>query len=849
MNYIDNPDADIRIIEDVYDKLFTNYRFSANADVNVYAKYRPIEDSDKSNITSLHLTKPTIDTATYIDKDGLKVYLSVGQNLAVNEDVVAFLNSKGFYDSEEEGIEVVPHIINVLNLREDSYLDVLLQSLSSKKPTAFEAFIKSLLVSIISDDLTQPTTEELNLAQTLTGLYIDEFYVSFTARSFVANGKDKKSTKAGTDTLTNYEAREYIGDRASWSVMTAYFMERFGRDQTLNERHLTALHRDYCSKQVQASIASSLFFHDWIRINGRIDVNVFEDVFEAFIGTLYEVSFRESFRGERDVKPLHDVFLRKLYDSFDFTAEENKPAFTELNENLIALQVVISSVLRKTSNRIFARLNDEQKANLALSMSEEQMMSFTSLLGRGRRYDKLTMLTEQEAFYREANNFLCRAVGNNVLEDLKNAKYADESQLKALKIALEGRHFRVRLENVEKNWTDTFWTLTVLDADGKQLAQYSTKDYDYPDIFESLLALIDQKTSKSTPKHDAKEDILIPYVEGEAFVVRDGQRFSFNPKITTKTVKATGLRMQLSLFGETVDYDDEVHLEFGESFRRFCDCLPANTDASNICILLGQDLPKTNDHSVEVLAFVGNRLLLTYGNRILYARTPDANERDLTNMQTFYFSKIVKRELARLLKVSVDFDVLIGLLGEKAGEALINLIFLNMTMKESDCFEYGKEANLICERLERKPIDKAPAKDAKGAKDAKVKKVFQKPKTYFTQTKEGYAFAYKDLHASITYRHKNYAVARRLLEKKAYETLIKAYGAFEMSNLMNDRFMSHPGYPKLTNLFRQRNQMDFRLSFVDHRGRKRIRVRIGLDLIFIFDDLEETFTYLERTLQ
>ena len=69
-----------------------------------------------------------------------------------------------------------------------------------------------------------------------------------------------------------------------------------------------------------------------------------------------------------------EVFLRRLYDSFaDIVAEDRKPAFTELNENLIALlsagaeddtSAVFGTIkrsLRETKNRVFFRLPEQHQ--------------------------------------------------------------------------------------------------------------------------------------------------------------------------------------------------------------------------------------------------------------------------------------------------------------------------------------------------------------------------------------------------------------------------------------------------------------------------------------------------------
>lgn len=863
--YVENGEADMRAIAGVYDKLFTNFRFSQvaldEADVVVYAdastKANPDEpdavvrsQQERTEAIRLFLTRPDGRSfATFVDKDGMNVYMSGGRNLAVEEDVVAYLNRKGFFDADDGGVQIVPHITNLLVIKDDSYLDMLLRDLSSHKPDTFDAFVERILMSLLNDEAT---------VRTLARLYIHEFYVSFTSRSFVGtNIRENVDRKARMDNATNYEVREYVGDRASWSVMTDYFLMRF---PGIGVRHLTALHRDFCSKEVQASIARSLFFADWIRTSDRIDEDTFEDVFEAFIGTLYEISFREQLRGERTPPSsmgsrwcLHDIFLREVYDSFEFAASDKKPEFTALNENMLAMGVVMKSVLRKTNNRIFARVKDDAFIDF---MPANESTKLAQMLIKGRRYDELTRTREQDTFYREVNEHVIRIVGLARLENIKNEKYADADQLAKLREAafvkvnsrqplgneLDRFVVRLRSERVEKNSPDTFLILTVIGDDGSEKQSFSTEKSAYPDNSESLLCVINGQPDDILATNEILLDSMCHRSDGSElyFIDDSGTEMSFHKRIDAKTanryLEGRNLTAYVNLFGQRLVYVDRVVLEFDDSFGRFL--AKSASTPSSISRLFGYEhVPSLQ--SEDVLAYVGNRRLLTYGNRILYSRLPDANERDLTQMQTFYFSKVVKRELMRMMgNEDGNFDVLVGQLPVRAAEALINVIYLSMRFNDEDAFDYGKEVNMICERITQekssttKPSAKLPTKS------------YVRPKSCFLRMADGYRFTFGDIDGTISYRQKTYAICKRFLEKQAYDILLRTYGAREISDLMNARVVRHPGYAKLASLMRQRGMDDFRVAYTDNLGRKRLLVRVGFKE-YIFDDLDDAFAYLD----
>ena len=310
----------MRNIEIVYDKLFNRFPFialSKEAEIIIV----PSENDDMpsfSNVALIYLMKPSCQIQeTFSDMKGNSVYVVYSNNLAVSFYIVTFLNRKGFYSSEEGALQVVSHISDILDIKEGSFLAEILTEIYDliEGNISFEDYITYLLTKITNDE---------QLSRTLTQRYIDEFYVSFTARGFPGSN----------DNATNMETREFIGDRAFWAPITKHFLARFNNEVTQNQ--MTHLHQDYASKEVQGPISYSMFMYKFIRTKSPITIGTHEDLLEAFIGTLYEISLREAGRGIHVNLELHKVFLNKLYDSFELTLKD-KPIATIFSEMMVSL--------------------------------------------------------------------------------------------------------------------------------------------------------------------------------------------------------------------------------------------------------------------------------------------------------------------------------------------------------------------------------------------------------------------------------------------------------------------------------------------------------------------------------
>ena len=289
----------------------------------------------------------------------------------------------------------------------------------------------------------------------------------------------------------------------------------------------------------------------------------------------------------------------------------------------------------------------------------------------------------------------------------------------------------------------------------------------------------------------------------------------------------------------------------------------------HICELLGCDESKVDmtESDGELHSFVGNRMILTHSNRIFYSLVKNASEYVLDSFQKYYTSKVVKREICRMMKCSsfLTLDELIGRFGNNAQD-LINLIYLNLIIKESDCFNYGKEVNNICflldasqhqpQRLTAKEV-KAPlgtagaiaAAIAAGRGMSATRDIKTKPKmiSYFRVIKGNhYQFKFNnngiEIVSQVSFKYKNYSWVRVLFEKEVYLHLLQRYGNTVITNLVNRKFRNNPSYNKLSLLLK--DQL-FTITIIELREKKRFQLRVGLDFkLFIFDTLEEAYEKL-----
>ncbi len=869
--YYFNTTEDNETTEAVYDRLFKRFQFIASikdADIIIVAGHEPVPEAF-NNVAKIHLVKPNIDKEekegkkksfdeTFVDNDKRTVYVTYSNNLAVSSEIIVFLNSKGFYSAEEGNLEVVNHINDMLRIREGSFLfEILSENYQLiDGDVSFQEYMTYLISKLI------PIEE----ATSLVSKYINEFYVSFTTRDHDGSAEN----------TCNMETKEFIGDRISFIAMTRYFLNRFQSNEVpLTQNQMTHLHQDYFSTEIQASISFSLFFFKFVRSNSRTKIGTHEDLFEAFIGTLYEISFREEVKGERPPLNLHTLFLTKLYDSFEMKLKD-KPIVTVFSEMMVALTKRATDrekgykVMEDKNNIHMILFNGASiiREHLDSKLSElpeasDRIDALIQLFRKRMDYNQTNKSNQIDAYYQSMVNGIANIVGEELLTDLQNLKSLTKEQLLTLKgLIPASTSFSCHLRNIERNWSDTYWELEYADT------KLSTRELPNPDMFETLISLIkgetdDTSISTSTSNRNTSRSILTRYSSGDKsdFVLWNGEKHGISSTASAWEMrdflnKNKDAKLYTVILRKEIDcsLDNATILTFQPQFRRFTSAIEVkeskNDYISHICNLLNFDYTNVNKLGEDMYSYVGNRLIIAYAGRIFYSKLRNADEHYLTMFQQYYTSKIVKREIGRLMKIPETFslDELLGRLqeiNERYAEALINLIYLNLHITMEDCFEYGKEVNKICTLidLEENPPPKVDKKE-------KEKKVKHYQKSYFSVVKNEYRFQYKDITASVSFKFKQYSWIRCILEKEVYLHLLQRIGSDTINNLINRRFRNDPSYSKLVILLKHKGILSFAINPIELRRKRRFQLRLFSSspyikiTMIICETLEEAYSKL-----
>ncbi|MCL6572892.1 MAG: hypothetical protein K6T88_14610, partial [Bacillus sp. (in: Bacteria)] len=134
--------------------------------------------------------------------------------------------------------------------------------------------VKNTIRKILTDISVPEDQLELMLSDEAMKTWIK----AFTHQSFIHGGI--------TD---NYEKLEILGDAFLKASFVRYLMRRY--KNTLEPSHITALQDRYMSKVFQRQLAVKMGFQPLIRSSDlKVNMNILEDVFEAFFGALIEVS-------------------------------------------------------------------------------------------------------------------------------------------------------------------------------------------------------------------------------------------------------------------------------------------------------------------------------------------------------------------------------------------------------------------------------------------------------------------------------------------------------------------------------------------------------------------------------
>ena len=381
----------------------------------------------------------------------------------------------------------------------------------------------------------------------------------------------------------------------------------------------------------------------------------------------------------------------------------------------------------------------------------------------------------------------------------------------------------------------------------------STENLPNPDMFETLVSLITQGNTEEHPS-DTSASILTEYTNGD-FILQGNIKYGIIPGASSWQVKEflssnSEARLFTIILSKEIDCSNTATLSFHASFQRFISQIPVTNDkmeyVNNIRNMLGFTITEEARLTEEMYCFLGIRVIIMFANRIFYSSLGNTHEHYLNTFQEHYTSKIVKREIAKLMKCpdTLSLDELVGRIGnDREQEALVNLIYINLITKGEDCFQYGKEVNLICTLLTPEPPE-----------EKKITKTFHKSflgnnKSFFRTDKNSYSFKFNSIEASVSFKFKNYSWIRNVFEKEVYLHLLNVIGVHIVRDLLNRRFRNDPSYVKLAMLLKHKGIEMFTISTIELRNKKRLKLQLGKEFkIVIFDTIEEAYNKLSSNL-
>lgn len=129
--------------------------------------------------------------------------------------------------------------------------------------------------------------------------FLTQFLGSDTATALLAPAYmpiwERAFTHMSSEPTDNYEFYETLGDKILKSTFAVYLTDKLGE---LSSQAMTEYENRYMSKLFQRQLAERLHFADFIRIrDSEITVSIKEDLFEAFVGALYDVTQKVFGRG------------------------------------------------------------------------------------------------------------------------------------------------------------------------------------------------------------------------------------------------------------------------------------------------------------------------------------------------------------------------------------------------------------------------------------------------------------------------------------------------------------------------------------------------------------------------
>ena len=192
-------------------------------------------------------------------------------------------------------------------------------------------------------------------------------------------------------------------------------------------------------------------------------------------------------------------------------------------------------------------------------------------------------------------------------------------------------------------------------------------------MFETLVSLITQGNTEEHPS-DTSASILTEYTNGD-YHSTGNIKYGIIPGASSWQVKEflssnSEARLFTIILSKEIDCSNTATLSFHASFQRFISQIPVTNDkmeyVNNIRNMLGFTITEEARLTEEMYCFLGIRVIIMFANRIFYSLLlVNTDEHYLNTFQEHYTSKIVKREIAKLMKCpdTLSFDELVGRIG------------------------------------------------------------------------------------------------------------------------------------------------------------------------------------------
>lgn len=221
---------------------------------------------------------------------------------------IDYLNSEEYFerfsnpDSNDEHVKIVNNNLNRFDLTEE---DVYLRTINPKNKYITAKFINSIFKKVGFNYKIKETDENFHMYQRAM-IHSSYSYEAITNYKFITDMKNiepinsKKAKKCIPLQNHTYERLEFRGDTIIHYALTKYLLDRFPND---NEGFISVLRADLECKKALSKYSKKLKMHKYAIIshtmdcaNARInDLNVTEDIFEAFIGALeYDIGVNKA---------------------------------------------------------------------------------------------------------------------------------------------------------------------------------------------------------------------------------------------------------------------------------------------------------------------------------------------------------------------------------------------------------------------------------------------------------------------------------------------------------------------------------------------------------------------------